>query len=252
MTGRNSYYDVKQQPTEILKIAARDHRNMSLYDAVCTLTKLFHASKTMKDTDNIRDHIGFVRLCEVLNRNIRLLKISHVIESLKVLIYFGTPSDTILIQSLLQMIKTNINEMSLHDIMFTSFLLNNMRTTPLGDALLIALPMVFETQLPTKIDTDDVSVMTWSLRFMYDYNIKNPNVHETIIESLWKNVDKLNVQTAKIIFNSLSTIHQLSPIGCKLLSATQDVLITMPKRLSIPDIMKTLEKLSFIVMKYVI
>lgn len=238
---------------KILKEAATNYTNMTVHDVVDTMSTLFKASRDMKDMQIIREHIGFIRLCEVLNKNIRLMKTNDIIESLKVFTYFQIPTNNILIQSLLQMIRTTVNEISLRDIMFIVFLLKKMdkeNSTPLRDALLIALPLVFEAQLPTKLDSDDISLLTWSLRFVSENNINNTIIQDTILKSLWKYENNLDIRTAWSIFYSLcSYVSCLPPIAFEVLSKVQKILIANAKQLSIQEIIKTLDNLVFVTLK---
>lgn len=254
LTGRKVYNNVKitQEPLKLLEIAATNYTNMSLHDAINSLSTLFRVSKNIKNTNRIEKHIGFVRLCEVLNRDVRLMKIRDVIETLKILVYFQTQSNSFLIQSLLQMIRASVNEMSLQDIVFVVFLLKKMNITPLRDALLIALPLVFEIQLPTKLDPDDLSLLIWSLRFITEQNIQNPDIHDRIFKSLLKHENTLDVQKAKLIFYNLCNMSELSPIAHKMLCNIQDILISKAKELNEDDVINILEKLGYAAQKYVI
>ncbi|KAL6417581.1 hypothetical protein ACFW04_013571 [Cataglyphis niger] len=229
---------------KILEDAATNYMNMSMHDVVDTMSTLFKVSRNIKDIQIIGKHIGFIRLCEVLNKDIRLMKTNDIIEILKVFTYFKIPTNSILIQSLLQMIRTTINEISLRDIIFIFFLLKKMDSTPLRDALLIALPLVFQAQLPTKLDSEDIVLLTWSLRFACENNLNNPIIQDTILKSLWK-YENLDVQTALSIFRSLCYISHLSPIVFDVLSDVQKILIANAKQLNIREIIKTLEKLVF-------
>lgn len=241
---------------KILETAATNYINMSVNDAIEAMSSLFKSSKYLKNLRNIENHPGFIHLCEVINRDIRLMKIPDVIEILKVFTYFKIPSNTLLTQSLLQVIRTSINEISLRDIIFITFLLKKMESTPLRDALLIALPLVFEAQLSTKLDTDDTVLLMWSLRFICEYNIKNPMIYNIILKSLWKFQDNLDVQTAKSIFYSLCHSTYLSPLSAmafQVLSNVQKVLIARANELSIQEIIMTLDKLTFMTLqKYVV
>lgn len=237
---------------KILEEAATNYTNMTVHDVVDTMSTLFKASRDMKDMQIIREHIGFIRLCEVLNKDIRLMKTNYIIESLKVFTYFQVPTNNILTQSLLQMIRTTVNEISLRDIIFIVFLLKKMDSTPLRDALLIALPLVFEAQLPTKLDSDDIGLLTWSLRFANENNINNTIIQDTILKSLWKYENNLDVRTARSIFYSLCSVQyasRLPPIAFEVLSKVQKILIANAKQLSIQEIIKTLDKLVFVTLK---
>lgn len=252
---RNNYAsdDIKiHKSMEILEKAAMNYTNMTVEDVVHTMSNLFNVSKEVKDIQIIKEHIGFIRLCKIVNKDIRLIKTNDIIEILKIFIYFKLPSHSIVIQSLLQMIRTTINEMSLQNIMFLNFLLKKMDSTPLRDALLIALPLVFEAQLPTKLESDNIVNLIWSLRYVNENNINNAVIKDIIFKSLWKYENDLDVQTACIVFCNLCSMLVLSPIAFELLSKVQKILIANAKKLYIEEVIKILEKLVFVTtMKYV-
>ncbi|KAL0132532.1 hypothetical protein PUN28_000346 [Cardiocondyla obscurior] len=236
------------KPMEILEKAAKNYSNMTVDNAIDMLFILFKASKyTEEDLLIIRKHIGFTRLWEVLNTNIRFMKMNEIISSLKILTYFKIPNDCVLTQSLLQLIRVNVNDTSLRDIIDIVILLKKMESTPLRDALLIALPVVFEAQLPTKLDSDDVFILTQSLRFISENNINNPKVQNTIIKSLQKFESDLNVHAAWSIFCSLSTSPYLSSIAFEFLIDIQKILINNAKKLNISEIINALRKLTYVI-----
>lgn len=229
---------------EILEKAAKNHMNMTVHDAISMIFVLFKTSKYMEeDLQSIKQHIGFKRLWEVLNRNIRFMKTNEIITSLRMLTYFEIPANSVLTQSLLQMIRTNVNDTPLQDIINIIILLKRMDSTPLRDALLIALPIVFEIQLPTKLDPDNIFLLIQSLRFISESKIDNPEVQNTIFKSLQKFENNLHVQMAWSIFCSLCTISYLSPIAFELLLNIQKILISDAKQLSVPEIMAAFRKL---------
>jgi len=256
---KNNYVsiDIKKsyKSNEILEKTAKNCTDMTVHDAIDTIFTLFKASKNMEENlQNIKQHIGFIRLCEVLNRNIRLMKTNEIINSLRMLTYFKIPANCVLIQSLLQMIRANVNEISLQDIINVIVLLKKMDSTPLRDALLIALPVVFEAQLPTKLELDNISMLTQSLRLISENNINNPEIQNMILKSLQKSLQtNLNVQTAWSIFCSLCVASYLSPIAFELLFNIQKILISDAKQLSISDIKRALNKLVLVTArKYVV
>ncbi|XP_011701322.1 PREDICTED: uncharacterized protein LOC105458007 [Wasmannia auropunctata] len=231
---------------EILEKAARNYTDMTAHDAIDAIFTLFRVSKdTREDLQNIKRHVGFLRLWEVLHRNIRLLKTSEIISSLRMLAYFKISDNCVLSQLLLQMIRANVNEMSLDEIISIFILLKKMDSTPLKDALLIALPVVFETQLSTKLDSDNIFMLARALRFISENNIKNPEVQNILLKSLKKLEKDLNVQTARSIFCSLCIISYSSPafLAFELLFNVQKILISDAKQLSVSEIIKALSKL---------
>ncbi|KYN16616.1 PREDICTED: uncharacterized protein LOC108764067 [Trachymyrmex cornetzi] len=229
---------------DILEKVARNYTNMTIHDAIDTIFTLFKASKNMPgDLQNIKQHIGFMCLCEVLNRNIRLMKTNEIISSLRMLTYFKIPANCVLTQSLLQMIRANVNEISLQEIISIIVILKKMDSTPLRDALSIALPVVFEAQLPTKLDPDNIFMLTQSLRLISENSINNPKIQNIILKSLQKFEKDLNIQAAWSIFCSLCVASYPSPMAFELLFNIQKILISDAKQLSIQEIIMALHKL---------
>lgn len=231
---------------KILESAAANYSNMSTYEAVQTMSTLLNASKNVENVENIGKHIGFIRLCEVLNRDVRFMKINDIIGSLKALTYFKIPSNILLTQSLLQVVRVTLNQLSLRNIIFITFLLKKMDSTPLRDALLIALPIVFETQFSTKFDTDDGVLLIWSLRFITEHNILNAEIQDIILKTLLKYKDHVDIQTAKSIFYSLSCISDPPPMTFEVLFDIQKILISRAKELNVQEITRTLDRIVFI------
>ena len=239
---------------EILEKVAKNCTNMTVHDAIDIIFTLFKASKNMdEDLQNIKQHIGFICLCEVLNRNIRFMKTNEVINCLKMLTHFKIPANCVLTQSLLQMIRANVNEISLQDIISIIVILKKMDSTPLRDALLIALPVVFEAQLPTKLDPDNIFMLTQSLRLISENSINNSKIQNIILKSLQKFEKDLNIQRAWTIFCSLCSASYPSPMTFELLFNIQKILISDAKQLSIQEIITALHKLVLVAArKYVL
>lgn len=255
LTKSDKSYDTKlpHNVIKVLDIAAQKSMDMSVQEAVNKMSTLFHLFKDTKDCGKdylwkVTRHIGFISLCDVLNRNVRVMNNNEVIEALKILTYFNFVGDSILIQSLLQMIRVNINEMSLQDIMFTVYLLKKMDSTPLRDALLIALPLVLEINLSTKIQSDDINMLNRLMRFVID-NIKNQEAHNILFKLLLKNKNNMTVKIAWSTFLSLCKTSYLPPIAFDVLNNVQWILITNAKGLGVPKIINILENLEFVVTK---
>ncbi|XP_011874630.1 PREDICTED: uncharacterized protein LOC105565776 isoform X2 [Vollenhovia emeryi] len=238
--------DVKTTPKsmEILEKAANNYRNMGISEAIDTIHALFKSSKyTEEELKSIKQHIGFTRLWEVLNSNVRHMKTNEIITTLRLLAYFKIPSTCFLTQSLLQMIRADVNQASLHDIINISVSLKRMDSTPLRDALLIALPIVFEAQLPTKLDPDNIFMLTQSMRFISENNVNNPYVQDMIFKLLQKKFEHFDARSVWSVFCSLCVTSYLSPIAFELLFDIQRILIRDVKQLSVMDIMTALQKL---------
>lgn len=100
-------------------------------------------------------------------------------------------------QIMLQLISKMINEMSLHQITFLHFLLKDLSSCPLVDALKLALPIVFETQVKYKLE-DNVH---WQVEFL-NYITKHRLSQETydfVISKIIRNIDQLNYKMIKTL-----------------------------------------------------
>lgn len=95
----------------------------------------------------------------------------------------GIPSDSTITQVLLQLIKQNVNHLSLQQIIFLNYIVRQFKATPLSDALLIALPIVFEIQLPLKLDKDNVIQLTDCLQYVSRTNPSDATLN-TLIKPL--------------------------------------------------------------------
>jgi len=98
---------------------------ISLDDSINTLSMLFKSTKYKKNIENIRTHRDYIYLYEMFNRY-RTMKTCDIIKYLKVFIHPKVLTTILLMQSLLQMIRTTVNDISLQDIIFIIFLLRKM------------------------------------------------------------------------------------------------------------------------------
>nr|CAD7260599.1 unnamed protein product [Timema shepardi] len=99
----------------------------------------------------------FAKLCRKLKTQARTFNINETVDALKIISYMGVHSSSIIVQTLLQLIRHQVNDLSLQQIVFLEFVLKRMKSSSLTDALRIALPLVFEAQLETKIDRSNPS-----------------------------------------------------------------------------------------------
>jgi hypothetical protein len=90
-----------------------------------------------------------------------------------------------------------INDMSLHQITFLHFLLKDLSSCPLVDALKLALPIVFETQVKYKLEDN----VYWQIEFL-NYITKQRLSQETydfVMSKIIRNIDLLNYKMIKTL-----------------------------------------------------
>lgn len=89
----------------------------------------------------------FRTLCGKLYIQCRRMEVDELVNLMKHLCRLQVPATSQLTQAVLQMIKNQINDLSLKQLIFLEFLLKKMTLTPLSDALLTAIPMLISNAL---------------------------------------------------------------------------------------------------------
>lgn len=115
--------------------------------------------------------------------------------SVKCLSYLGVSVKSNIMQVLLQLISKMINEMSLQQITFLHFLLKELSSCPLVDALTLALPIVFETQVQYKIE-DNVYLLVRFLNYVAKHNLSQ-ETFDFVMSRIIKNINQLNPKIVK-------------------------------------------------------
>lgn len=117
------------------------------------------------------------KLCLLLKSQARTIDLRDTIEALKVVSYIGIPANSTITQILLQLIRQNINNLTLQQIIFLEYIIKQFKSTPLSDALLIALPIVFEINLTLKMDSDNLSHLAHVLQYVSRKHISDENLN---------------------------------------------------------------------------
>lgn len=126
-------------------------------------------------------HPDFEKLCNKLRSHIGVIDINETIDSLKVLCFIHVPCQSTIVQALLQVLRHNVNELELSEIIFVTYLFKQFDgSTPLIEALKIALPIVFEIQLQTKMDKSNIAQIAEYLHYAERENLSNKCI-ETIV-----------------------------------------------------------------------
>lgn len=174
---------------------------------------------------------------------------SHeTIEALKVVTYVGVPSNSTIVQVLLQLLRHNINDLNLQQIIFLDFLLNNYEQVPLADALKIALPIVFDIQLKIKMNHENVHNLREYLHYASTHKISSKSV-DLILSKLLCCRDKYDGKVAKSIIWSLSDLEPRSGFDV-LLKKNFEILRNSIDKLPFNDLDVTLKKVANSYRKY--
>lgn len=126
--------------------------------------------------DALMNHLGFIKLCNQLRKVApTMTDPGDLVVCLKTLTFCSVPPKSKIIQNLLQLIKARVNDLELQQIIFLNFLLKKLKS-PLADALVIALPIVFQTQLEIQLDVDKLKQMCECLRYAVDHRLPAPKI----------------------------------------------------------------------------
>lgn len=174
-----------------------------------------HSSTTLQ-TSQILRHPEFESLCRSLKSHARSVEINELIESLKILSFLGIPSNSEISYILLNLIKNQINDVELGHIIFLSFLLKKFEPSPLVDALKLSLPMLFQIQVPLKMDHENVPQLTELLQFVAKNRVSD-KIAMNIISALTMHGENLSPDEARSIIWSLSDTKRFHPGHEKLL-----------------------------------
>lgn len=141
-------------------------------------------------------------MCRKIQNYSRNLELNDVMNSVKCLSYLGVSVNSNIMQMLLQLISKMINDMSLQQITFLHFLLKELSSCPLVDALKLALPIVFETQVQYKLEDN----LYWQVEFL-NYIAKHRLSQETydfVMSRIIRNIDQIS---PKIVQNLLLCLY---------------------------------------------
>lgn len=194
-------------------------------------------------TPDLMESPDFKNICRILNNNLIKLEAPHVVKALKIFNQLQVPSSTMIMQSLLQLIRHFINDLSMQHIFFLSFLLKHMEPTHLSRAIATALPEVFKAQFELKLDKDDIKELKNALWFASSYlndtQVDNMGAVECIIKKLNSNQQPLDVDSALEILWSLSKIKHLPRDYIQLLDRVHSCILDNANLLTERDVMNT-------------
>ncbi|XP_014609845.1 PREDICTED: uncharacterized protein LOC106789841 isoform X2 [Polistes canadensis] len=233
----------------ILDSITNECQNMSLNDVLNVLSIIAGIAKDEDETFHFGDHEGFKLLCNQIQEQIRHMNLRSVIKSLKLLNLLNTPSNTMIMQSLLQVIKSNINQLDINQMHLLAVILKKMEPTPLSSALQIALPMLLPNILTKKFDYSDFKELALALNYLkyVDERYIFIKIYQSIQSALVNDSKSVSVTTLKNIFISLSMLSnekQISKENKKTISMIREALFQNINKMTPADIEECLKEIS--------
>lgn len=144
--------------------------------------------------------------------------------------------------TLLHLVRSQINDISLSQIIFLEFLMKKFEPTPLVEAFRIALPMLMQIQLGTKMDHENPGQVTDLLQFASRNTMSEQSVM-SIVSALTMHGTDLTVTEAKSVVWSLCDLEHYDERYDKLMHNCLEVLCDSMDKLSFGMLETTLSKM---------
>ncbi|KAI5740835.1 hypothetical protein M8J76_007767 [Diaphorina citri] len=184
------------------------------------LNALFQLEKSGNSTTSkqaIAKSPEFQNLCKQLFIKIHTFRTDDVITMLKCLIYFNVHPKAKILQGALKILASNVNELSLQNIVFLDFLLSDLQTSPLVEALKISLPIVFQAQYSNRVNSESnaslIDMLAFATRKQLSEDVSN-KLLDTLVE---RNNIEYTERNAKSIVMSIA--------NCKVLNSVHGILL---------------------------
>uniref|UniRef100_A0AAG5CZZ4 RAP domain-containing protein n=2 Tax=Anopheles atroparvus TaxID=41427 RepID=A0AAG5CZZ4_ANOAO len=216
--------DVKEV-LDLLPTISRTKQDRHVY-TLPALKALFELHKNGKSTlrpEQIVRHPRFVELCQSVRHESRTFVMNDITECLKILTFFGVHTNSEIITVLLQLIRHQINDVTLDHVVFLSFILKKLDRTPLVEALQIALPMLLQVQIGYKLDHENVQQLVDLLDFVSLHKVNDRTVMN-IVSSLTLHGTNLTAEQAINALKALASFQTFLPQYGKLLQNVFSVL----------------------------
>ncbi|CAB3364744.1 Hypothetical predicted protein [Cloeon dipterum] len=182
----------------ILRVVEGQYDILSPTVAHMALRNLFtlhrHNLTTMSKEDILNNKV-FEILCKHTKNGLRTMTTNHHIDTLKVLTYFGVPASSIMVQSVLHLLKKEVNDLNISEIIFLHSLCTRGRGDENMKSLSIALPIVFEANLKLKLDKGNSLHVSTALEFATRYKVS-----EAAFDDLITAASKLEFLTSREAF----------------------------------------------------
>lgn len=237
--------------SEVLDTFSQHKDVMNIKHIMQALRSVFVLQKEGRSdlsTKSIISSRKFAQLCEKLKTLAGIIEPNETIEALKIVTYVGVPKNSTIVLVLLQLLRHNLNDLNLQQIIFLDFLLGNYSGVPLAEALKIALPIVFDIQLPIKMERENIQSLKEYLHYASKHQLSNQSV-DLILSKTINCQERYDAKTAKSIIWS---ICDMRPRPCfeKLLKKNVRVLTQVLDELPFKDVDITLKKLMNSYTKY--
>lgn len=243
-----------------LPSTSSDFRTIPSETVIHTLQTIAILQRANKDTiksDFITSHPNFEQLCRRLKRCSTILSADELVKSFRFLCTLGVPTNSEISLVLLNLIKHEINNLSVNKIIHLDFILSQTECrSELQNAIQTALPVVFDLQISQQIDkessvTDLVRVLNYFATHK-GLDTKNGNI-KRVCKILCDKSDEITALDAVNImyhlcaidrFHLSNTIKLIATCIRRLIDQVGDIEITELQRIINHLISKTVKQFS--------
>ncbi|XP_050069234.1 FAST kinase domain-containing protein 2, mitochondrial-like [Anopheles maculipalpis] len=220
----SSYFGLLKSATDAKEVLefiptisrTKQDRHVYTLPALKTLFELQKNGKSTLRSDQIVKHPRFAELCQHVRLESRTFAMNDLTECLKILTFLGVHTNSEIMTVLLQLIRHQINDVTLDHIVFLSFILRKLDRTPLIEALQIALPMLLQIQIGYKLDYENVQQLVELLEFVSKHKVNDRTVMN-IVSALTLHGTNLSPEQAMNALKALAGFHTFLPQHEKLL-----------------------------------
>lgn len=146
--------DTVGQSKQFLKSLSTDN----VLDVFQSLFGLYKANKSTITSEQIVQHQSFESLCRKLIRTAPSMQADEVLNALKIINYLQIPANSEITLTLLSLLRYQINDLTLKQIFYVDFLMNQLKPKPkIAAAIKLALPILFEIQAPLQFDPNNLN-----------------------------------------------------------------------------------------------
>ncbi|ERL95805.1 uncharacterized protein LOC109534887 [Dendroctonus ponderosae] len=216
-------------PLAVFEIVHKHHRRMNERHSIQAINAIFQFQRDGNSSlspSRLANHPDFAKICEKIKKHAGVIDVNDAIDTLKVVSYVGIPAKSLIVQVMLQVIRNNVNSLNIPHILFLDFLLRNFETTPLVEALKIALPLVFEIHVPTKLNTSNPVQMVDCLNYAVNNHLSQETI-TVLIENLESYPGEFDGETARRIICYLCQLPRNSIYQKLLEKASTDLVVNI-------------------------
>lgn len=239
------------QVLSTLPTNSSDYRSMpgeTVIRALQTIAVLQRANKDTVKCDFITTHPSFEQLCRRLKRCSTMFTPDELVKSLRFLCSLGVPTNSELSLVLLNLIRHEINNLSVNKIIYLDYILSQTECrSELQKTIQTSLPLVFELQVTQQIDKENsvpelVSILNY-LANHKNIDIENENM-KVICKILCDKHEEIRSEDAINIIYHLCLVERFTlKNSIKLMATSIRRLMDQITEVDIKELQKVINRL---------